>query len=393
MEPHKWIRICQTAFFIGAFLALFFIILFLFTGCRSKQELDELGIVSGVAVDTDRGSADPVEVTAQVVCFSSGGSGQEGSSGPAGAWNLNLQGSSVLDAIRKSLNQSNRHLFFSHNQVLIFGRETARQGLRAHIDFFIRDYEARMNVPLVIADGSGAELLSAVPDNAVLSAEFIRDLISLQKRQGDCVDTRVYQFAQNLAAWEKGTLAALVGVREENGKAKPVITGTAVLKNDTMVGVLDAIAARGVSWVMGTVEEGTLTVTAPQGQVTVNITEAGVSRKITFDSQGRMHVLIQVNQTGLIGHAEGSAGNGDPQNIREIQTAVEQEIEKEIRIGKEKLVAFGCDAYGFGDYLRRFQHKTWEQARSRWDVIFQEMIFDIEVRSDINNTGALEENV
>ena len=401
MENHKYMKYIKAAFFIGASLVLLFIILLLLTSCRSQQELDELGIVAGVAVDTGRGT-DPlsqggtsVEITAQIVSFSSAKStqGKDSGDGPSGAWNLKLQGESVLEAIRSSLNVTNRHLYFSHNQVLIFGRDLAERGLRNHIDFFIRDYEARMNVPLVIADGRGSELLAVEPDNAILSAEFISDLVSLQKKQGDCVDTRFFQFAQDLASWEKGTLVPIIGIDEQDDKKQLKIKGTAVMQKDTMVGELDAIATRGVSWVLGTVKEGTVTVVTPQGLVTVEITDAKVSREITFDQEGKMHVTIKIQQTGIIGHATGGTGNGYEQNIDEIQKAVEKEIEKEIRAGKEKLVACCCDAYGFGDSLRRFQHKTWEEVQSRWEDIFETMVFHIEVHSNINNTGALEENL
>ncbi len=395
MENNKYIKYVKAAFFIGASLILIFIVVFLLTGCSYQQELDDLGIVAGIAVDVQNGQNDPVEITAQVVSFSSAGGsgGKESGDGPSGAWNLKLKGGSVFESIRSALDQSNRKLYLSHNQVLIFGRETAEHGLRDYIDFFIRDYEARMNVPLVIADGKASELLEVEPENAVLSAEFLSDLISLQNRQGDCVDIRLFKFAQDLVSWEKGTLVPIVGTEGEDEKKQLKIKGTAVLKNDTMVGELDAIATRGVSWVKGDVTEGTLTVVTSQGLATIEITDAKVSKKITFDDSGKMHVKIEVQQTGIIGHATGGAGSGYEQNTKEIQKAIEEEIEKEIRAGKEKLIEYKCDAYGFGDYLRRFDNDKWEQINSDWDKIMEDMEFAIEVHSHIKNTGALEENI
>lgn len=395
MDGNKYIKYIKAAFFMGAFLVLLFIVVFLLTGCSYQQELDDLGIVAGIAVDTQNGQSTPVEITAQVVSFSSGGSseGKSSGDGPSGEWNLKLKGESVFESIRSALDQSNRKLYLSHNQVLIFGRETAQNGLKDYTDFFIRDYEARMNVPLVIADGKASELLEVKPKNAVLSAEFLSDLISLQNKQGDCVDTRLFTFAQNLASWERGTLVPIVGTEGEGEEKQLKIKGTAVIKNDTMVGELDAITTRGVSWVLGTVTEGTLTVITSQGLVTVEITDAKASRKITFDDSGKMHVNIKIQQTGIIGHATGGAGSGYEKNTEEIQKAVEKEIEKEIRAGKEKLVEYQCDAYGFGDYLRRFDHDRWKKINSDWYDIMKDMEFHTEVRSDIKNTGALEENI
>ena len=395
MENNKYIKYIKAAFFISASLILIFIVLFLLTGCSYQRELDDLGIVAGIAVDVQEGDTNPVEITAQVVSFSSGGSseGKGSGDGPSGEWNLKLKGKSVFESIRSALDTSNRKLYLSHNQVLIYGRETAEHGLRNYIDFFIRDYEARMNVPLVIADGKASELLEVKPENAVLSAEFLRDLISLQNKQGDGVDTRLFTFAQDLASWEKGTLVPIVGTEGEGEEKHLKIKGTAIIKNDTMVGELDDVATRGVSWVTGDVTEGTVTVVTSQGLATVEITDAKVSKKITFDNSGKMRVKIEIQQTGIIGHATGGAGSGYEKNTEEIQKAIEEEIEKEIRAGKKKLVEYKCDAYGFGDYLRRFDNDRWEQVNSKWDKIIEDMEFVIEVHSHIKNTGALEENI
>ncbi len=395
MENNKYIKYVKAAFFVGASLTLVFIVIFLLTGCSYQRELDELGIVAGIGVDAQIGENAPVEVTAQLVSFSSGGSssGEGGGDGPAGAWNLKLQGESVFEALRSALDISNRKLYLSHNQVLIFGRKTAENGIRDYIDFFIRDYEARMNVPLIIADGKASELLEIEPENAVLSAEFLNDLIALQNKQGDCVDTRLFTLAQDLASWEKSSLVPIVGTEEVGEKKQLKIKGTAVFRNDTMVGELDAIATRGISWVLGKATEGTLSVTTSQGLVTIEITNAKASHKITFDDSGKMYVKIKIQQTGIIGHATKGAGSGYEKNTEEIQKAVEEEIKKEIRAGKEKLVEYKCDAYGFGDQLRRFDHERWKKISAHWDDILRDMEFQIEVKSDIKNTGALEENI
>ena len=52
-----------------------------------------------------------------------------------------------------------------------------------------------------------------------------------------------------------------------------------------------------------------------------------------------------------------------------------------------------CDAYGFGDALRRTQVSNWKKFNSDWDKVISEMVFEVEVKSTIKNTGALGENV
>ncbi len=411
MENNKYLKYIKMAFFIAAFTALAFIVVFLLSGCTYSRGLEDLAIVSGISVDREpglslhqKGEMDEMEnaetssmgtlnITAQIVSFSSDETGGGSANGPSGSWNLDLRGDSVFDTIRSALGKSPHKLYLSHNQVLLFGKETAESGLKNYVDFFVRDYEARLNVPIAVTEGKASEVLKLESENYKLSSEYLNQLIELQQNHGDSVETRLFDFVQDLVAWEKSTLVPYVKLVGEEEQKEIEVSGVAVFKRGTMVGLLTPDETRGVSWVKGMVSEGHVTVTTEQGVATIEITDASENHSLSFDEEGKLHVKIEIEQTGIIGDATGGAGSCYEKNIEELQKAVETKIKSEIQAGKKKLMELRCDAYGFGDALRRTQVSNWKKFNSDWDKVISEMVFEVEVKSTIKNTGALGENV
>lgn len=397
MSDNKYTRILKWIFFIVAFLLLLFVVVFLFTGCADKQELEELSVVSGIAVDTgglspvstvDGGQTPGVKLTVEIVAVSSEGTTGKDVEGQ----NLQLEGRDPFSALRAALNTSQHKLYITHNQVLIFSSKLAEQGLREYVDFFVRDYEARLNVPLLIADGEAAEILQTKIEGAGLTGEYLNSMIKDLASQGKNIHTKMLDFTSNIASWEKGTLVPVAKVQKEGEKSQIVIDETAAFVGDTMVGTLDGGQTRGVLWVMGLVKDGLIAVETSQGAVEVEITGSKVSKSIDF-KDGHVAVEVKVLQTGVIGSATQGAGFNYEKNIEEIQKATEKAIKQEIENGYKKLSELNCDAYGFGDQIRRSHSDIWKEASSNWEKAFKTMNFTVKVESTIDNTGALRKDL
>lgn len=403
MSDNKYARVLKWIFFIVAFLMLLFVVVFLFTGCVDKQELEELSVVSGIAVDQgeyagglspvssstlDRGQTPGVKLTVEIVAVSSEGTTGKDIEGQ----NLQLKGEDPFSALRAALNTSQNKLYITHNQVLIFSSKLAEQGLREHVDFFVRDYEARLNVPMLIAEGEAAEILQTKIEGSGLTAEYLSNMIEDQSEQGINIHTKMLNFTSNIVSWEKGTLIPMVKLQKKDEKSQIVIDGTAAFAGDTMVGTLDGGQTRGVLWVMGLVKDGLVPVETSQGSVEVEITGSKVSQSIDY-KDGRVVVKVKILQSGIIGSATQGAGYNYEKNIEEIQKATEKAIKQEIENGYRKLAELKCDAYGFGDQIRRSHGDIWKEVCSNWEEVFQNIDFNIEVESTIDNTGALRKDL
>lgn len=126
------------------------------TGCWNRRELDTLGIVMGIGIDKTK-EPGKVQLTAQIVKpgeikapkKEGGGSGSD-----KAYWNIKSTGDTVFSAVRGFTHESSRKLFFPHNQVMIFSRDIAEEGVQKYVDFFVRDPEIRFTVWVLVSKGT-----------------------------------------------------------------------------------------------------------------------------------------------------------------------------------------------------------------------------------------------
>ncbi|NLX64643.1 MAG: Ger(x)C family spore germination protein, partial [Clostridiaceae bacterium] len=100
-------------------------------------------IVIGMGVDKDE-SPEHILLTAQVVKEGVAGKSSGGSGGEDRPfWNVSSKGMTIFEAVRQMTHKTGNRLFISHNQVVIFGNDLAKEGLQKYIDFFLRAHEMR----------------------------------------------------------------------------------------------------------------------------------------------------------------------------------------------------------------------------------------------------------
>ena len=120
-------------------------------GC-GYQELAERLLIHGIGVDVGEDGGFLVSVRSS---FSTGDEGEE---------YFTAQGDSVLEALSSLSLSTGREPFYSHNYLVVFGRECAEQGLNRCLDFFVRYYNTRPAVQVFLAAGTAEEVLSAQKD-------------------------------------------------------------------------------------------------------------------------------------------------------------------------------------------------------------------------------------
>ncbi len=131
---------------IAAILALG-LTTFLATGCWSHREIESLGFVNAVGVDTALGKThwelpgeerDPgelIQVTAHVVKPSSIVSGERGPAPEKPFWVISATGYTIFEAVRNVSELSPRRLSWPHSRWVLFGEEFAKGGVARAVDF------------------------------------------------------------------------------------------------------------------------------------------------------------------------------------------------------------------------------------------------------------------
>lgn len=364
------------------------------SACWSRREINTLAIVLGTALDVGP-EPDTITLTAQMVRageLRTATSGPESSGGGDSSKpyvNLQNTGKSVLSLVRSATHLSNLRLYFPHNQVLIFGSELAKTDINEGLDAFLRDYEARMNVYILIAKNTAAEILDEEPELEKIPAAHIAEMMENQRVSFDTAIVTLRDFAIAILSGSTAPVAPMVELQEANGKKKAVTVNTAVFKEGKMIGELDLKETSGLLWVTGKTKSGVITVDTQWGQVVLEIVHSKSRLKAVKEKDGELRMQLTVKEDGFIESNETYEDMATPDNVKLLKDLEKEAIRADIESALKKAHELKADVFGFGDAIRRNYPKEWEEMKKDWDNIFPQIPLDIEIEVELRSTGGL----
>ncbi len=379
---------------------------FCITGCNpehSKRELNSIAIVMGLGLDLARPENDiPFEeghlhVTAQVVRTGSLNNGNSSSGGPSNTadamyWNLTMEGDDLYPILRGSVQQSNRNLYISHNQVIVFGQDLAQEGVAPFMDYLFREREMRYNVLLAVSECPAGQLLEIAPSLESLPAQEIAKLLKIQARNAEAPTESLFDFAVDMKTGQKAAVLPLINAQKENDRETFYVDGCAVFKNWKMVGKLNASETRGFLWTSGDIESTVFTVPVQNTRVSLGVTgKKGDMHVVVREEQGHEALLVQfeVSADAVVGHMNGIYDFHQQDSLSKIQLACSKFIGMEIQQAIEKARALNSDLFGVSEYLERYHPSVWEKMEGDWDQYFAGITYEISVTSNVRRTGSL----
>ena len=357
-------------------------------GCWNRREIGKIAIVMGFAVDKGV-KEDEIEITAQIANTRTISSASEGKGGDAQQkpyLNLSSVGDYVFPSIRSSVSKSGSKLYMAHNYVVIFGQETAEDGLGNYMDFFLRDHELRLDMHLLVARGRGADVLDVNAGFQSIPSLHIHDLIGAQKQLSTGMTVTVFDYMNKLAAERGAPLIPIIEIDKSGGEDVLHMTGTAVFSDDKMIGELTERETRGLLWAMGEVEQAVLMVPMDDEKVGIEVLRAKGGMHAETDKDGKITMVISVEAEGALGSERGKENYTTPEGIDRLLSAFAGEIESEVRAAHEKSRTLSADVFGFSDVLYRRHPKKWESVKN---TSFYDLPVRIEVQTKIDSSGRI----
>lgn len=361
------------------------------SGCWNRRELNSLAIVMGIGLDETE-NEDELKMTVQLVDTSSMKSSSKGGGGGSSESNyLNLTGTgaNVISILRDFTHQISRKLYIPHNQIIVFGEDLAKSGIRDSMDMFLRDHEARLNVNVLVAKGDAEDIFEAEPQLAKIPMEDISKRIDLQSATSETATLSVLDLMTCLTSETCSAVAPIIEIIENDGKKVSSISGGAVFKDDKLVGELDKTQTRGFLWVMGKVKSGIIKVDVKDQKVNLEIVKADSEITSTIKEDGTIQFKIKIREEGIIASQTGSENMSKEENIKLLQKAAEDLIKEEIQGVIEQAKILDADIFGFGDRINRKDAKKWKTLEKDWDSTFQKIDVQIDVTAKVTAAGRL----
>lgn len=367
------------------------------TSCWDARELNKLAIVMGVGIDKGNKfkSIDTTVQIAKVIGINMP-SDMSGITYQNNRFlNLKGEGNTISETIKYINRELNRTLFFPHNQIIIFGKDVAEDGIGKYVDFFMRNRETRLSEWIVISDRSASEILNVNPNIESTTGRNIGELIRNQKNISEVPYVDLKEFSQKIMSKTTSPVAPIIKITKKNVKPELGLSGIAVFdKNNKMIGTLNSRETAGFLWGTGRISGTVSVISIPNKSGKLSIELKHVKSKIVSKVNGDdVYIDMKIDETGDIVENTSSEDTSDPENIKNFENMQEDLIKKEIMSAINKGKEIGADIFGFGDNIYMYHPKSWNKIENNWKQRFRNIEVNVEVKSNIERSGRITKSI
>ncbi|MFE8701390.1 Ger(x)C family spore germination protein [Cytobacillus sp. FJAT-54145] len=382
---------------------LLMIITLCLTGCWDRIEMNDVSIVTGLAVD--RGEDQKYMLTVEAVNPTQFSKQKGGDDAPVTTFSL--EGDTISELTDKMNVGMTRKLIFSHTRVLFISEEIAKEGVVGFLDFLERSGEFRNDFNILITKGMKAADFTRItyPLQKVPSLKIHKQIESFGDEWGGDPRVRLTDFISSMTSKGRSPVASAISVKGdaekgekvENNKSLSVdalvtMEGIALFEGDRLKGYLSLKDTRNFVW----------TQDLDQTSLSVPCKESTKDEPKYFNvrvntSSTKLHARYQNNQPILSVKIDGEtslAGSHCANDLtkldsfKEMEKLINAHVKNEIEGTLNKVQKdFGLDIFGFGEVMNRQHYKKYKEVEGKWNEEFSRANFEVDVKYHLIRSG------
>lgn len=379
-------------------------VLFLLTGCWDKVELNEISIVTGIAIE--KGEKDKFLVTVETINAPQLSADQPGSGTPV--ITFQEEGNSLAELSERMNIGLSRKLIYSHTRIIVIDEILAKEGVGDILDFLERTGEFRNDFNILITRGTKASdiVKTTYPLELVPSIKVHKQIEVYLEEWGGDPYVRLTDFISSLTSKGRHPVTSAVSIEgkpeagksiDQNSKteldATVIISGLSIFKKDKLIGFLSPEEARDYLWTQG-LNRTSLTVPCNmEGEeksdsfLDIRVINSHSDVKVK-DKHGNITITVAISGEAKI------QGTQCRKNLEKIETyhkheeALNKYIEEKIsRTIKKMQEDYQADIFGFGEVFYRSSPKKFKEVEDDWDRLFSEAEVKINSNYHIKRSG------
>lgn len=371
-------------------------ILFL-TGCWSSQELDKSALVFGVGLDKPDGKLLlNFEIIKPTGSSSQGGGGGETPGGEIKHIILEKDGESIIQTIRQSIRYAKRRLYFDHARVWVISERLAKDPFVDFLDLARRDQMFRLNSYLFITQNSPHKILSTPTLYESLPSVELVSALDQTQYIAEYTSVKMYEFFKLIEGAVHNAYLPIIKLKKIETQTITSLEGTAVIKKNKMVGVLDVRETHGLSHLLNKVKSCYITVFMDKknhkDRVTIEVIKANTKLKPILEGR-QLKGKIDITLEGTI--AENfTLESTDQKWINKLEQHLIEQTKKDIRVTLNKLQKeLKTDITGIGLETYRKYPKQWQEIAEDWDEVFANGDLTIDVHWEVHHPGLINKSI
>lgn len=362
-------------------------------GCWDRKEVNDLALVTGLAID--QRDDDLIEVSVQIFIPQDSSQGDQSSGEATGGIGTTFvqtaSGSNIADALAQLQTKFSRRIFWGHTAVYIFGEDKTKQGVKNELDYLMRDTEPRERSFIFVSKGRAREILEKHSVLERNTSEVLREM-ALNKTS---ISSTMAHLMEMLEDESKAALLPWVDILQtphQNDQTKGIgyIDGTAILYKGRLIGVANNRVSRGILWAVDKMDNAIITIRPEHSEGTLSVQ---LLRNRTFlepvYTNGEWSVTIHVScKNQLIQNTTGINIAQSAASLSSIEKQLEHNIEERIHLAvDEARNKYKADIFNIAGAFHRKYPQLWKKHEKEWDTIFPTIKFAVQAKASILRPG------
>ena len=264
------------------------------SGCVPRSvELSDRLIVEAVGIDkTDAG----VKVTLQALDTHAAGAGSDPNEQGQVTRLYQFSGESVGQALSGVQAATGLTPLYSQARVLLFGRALAEDGLTEALDFFLREYNARSDILIAMAEDTAEAPVVADFGATVPGAVIMEDMLNGSRETGTGAAVKLYDFMNLTYTSTDTAFCPVLGIADQalENAQKPVLRGTAFFVDGRLSFTAGEDLTRGMLFLKNQIEHGELRAAGKAGTYTMRVISSKTKISPVLYENGRLQARIRI---------------------------------------------------------------------------------------------------
>ena len=367
------------------FLLIPIISLSLLSGCWDYKEIDEVALVSAIAIDIDSNTGEYL-INVEIIDT------EEGASGPIFIPSLiEIRGETIYDAIRNTISLTTKKLYLSHASVVVVSEEFAKEGLTPILDWLSRHQEPRLTISIYVSkEDTARETLIKEPIRTKMRTFELKDIIKANKYLAKSPNIQIFQITNQVQSKNIGSVLPIAVIVNINGKDTVRLQSSAYFSTDKLKGIFDPIDTMKYLFVKDQIDQGLLVIDMQgkdtKDKVTLEILKNKTKVDIEIQNQ-EIFFTVKINTFVAIKEIDSGINYSDKNGREVLKKKTENFLVKEIGEFIASVQKETVDVLGFGNLLSKKYPDLWKSIEDDWDTIFKELNIDVVSKVKIMNSG------
>lgn len=374
------------------------------TGCWSSFEIEDLSLISGLALDegepteqeqklNEQGASYPrinlITATVQIVPVNSFGGKTKSDKGQSARYvNASETGDSLMEIMRHFTVRRERMVIGNHLKVIIVSSKLAqKQSIDQLMDLALRDNDIRPSCTVFLSEGKAMDALTMKRPGEVPAfhvSGMLRNHVRTSKVMKGVNLTRLDALMNSQQSFVLQNIAST--------KDELEFAGAGIIKGETgkWIGSIDPPDVESIAWIKDEVKGGTIK-TYTEEKVPITYEIKSVKSKVRAKMQGddiSFHVSIQSEGRFI----ENWDTKNDPSKVQ-FMVEAEKLFEKRLSQMIDSLMwkmqsKYKVEVAGFGERLSIQQPHVWEKVKDHWDEVFSRVPVTFDIKLKITDYGS-----